>query len=506
MIRAPTQDELDRTLLPKTVRGWENFTSETVEKVPLLDVEGAIPRDLNAVFVRNGPGLSVVHGTPLVHPIDGDGLVVKLTLCHSRAHLQARFVQSAMHVEEAAAGRMLYKGSMGSKTPTPNKLGFRDPAHTNVFLHGNQLFATYEYTLPHVLDFDSLETLGPSSKHNELELKTMSAHFKVDYALQRHVTVSFKAATPPSTLGSISFYEWDLQDNSKLLDVARLRLDHANYAHDFMLTPNWYVVHVTPFVDTTMATFKQIVKGDLAPGETMKYSPELPSQFLLIQRHLRPGQTEREVIRLDTEPCHIFHYANCRENASDGTIAFEACCLPIKFNMQWQHKAFLSNTADAPGVMHSYLASPRARSLVRRALPGLETTSCEFPTTHPFRHCVPLNQPEVTTKFFYLMSSPQGQALPFSDVVKYDTYTHTQLRWRCEGGVVSEPCFLPRGTGLEGGEEDDGYVVVQTYLYHVHKSQFVVLNAKTLQVECKITLPFHLPYGFHGTYAGKSKL
>ncbi|KAH9246819.1 hypothetical protein BASA81_015597 [Batrachochytrium salamandrivorans] len=483
MIRPPTQDEIENTLLPKTVRGWENFNSETVDgKVRLLDVEGEIPKALNAVFVRNGPGLSVVHGTPLVHPIDGDGLVVKLTLCNAQAYFQARFVQSNMHVEESKAKRMLYKGSMGTKVPagTQSKPGFRDPAHTNVFLHGNQLFATYEYTLPHVLDFDSLETLGPCSKQDELELKTMSAHFKVDVQLRRHVTVSFKPATPPNCQGKISFYEWDLQDNTKLLEVARLELEHVNYAHDFMLTPNWYVVHVTPFVDTTMATFKQIARGELAPGETMKYSPELPSQFVFIQRHLRAGQVDREVIRLDTEPCHIFHFANCRENAMDGTITFEACCLPTKFTMQWQHKAFLSNTADAPGVMYSYRANPQTLSMVRRTLPGLETTSCEFPTTHPFRHCVPLDQSHITTKFFYLMSSPPGQALPFSDVVKYDTCTLTQQRWRCENGIVGEPCFLPRGTGLEE-EEDDGYVVVQTYLYQVHKSQFVVLNAKTMQ-------------------------
>jgi len=40
-----------------------------------LEVEGEIPNDLKGTLFRNGPGLLEVYGTPLVHPIDGDGMV-----------------------------------------------------------------------------------------------------------------------------------------------------------------------------------------------------------------------------------------------------------------------------------------------------------------------------------------------------------------------------------------------------------------------------------------------
>jgi len=41
-----------------------------------LRVTGRIPKELRGTLFRNGPGLLEVYGTPLVHPIDGDGMVL----------------------------------------------------------------------------------------------------------------------------------------------------------------------------------------------------------------------------------------------------------------------------------------------------------------------------------------------------------------------------------------------------------------------------------------------
>jgi carotenoid cleavage dioxygenase-like enzyme len=45
-----------------------------------LQVEGCIPDELQGTFFRNGPGLMEVYGTPLVHPIDGDGMASEMSL------------------------------------------------------------------------------------------------------------------------------------------------------------------------------------------------------------------------------------------------------------------------------------------------------------------------------------------------------------------------------------------------------------------------------------------
>jgi len=288
----------------------------------------------------------------------------------------------------------------------------------------------------------------------------------------------------------------------KLKHASRLQLESVNYAHDFVLTPNWYVVHVTPFIDTSLETLKEIMEGKNSPGQSMRYIPGTPSQFVLIERFPKGNEESRKVVRFHTEPCHIYHYAHCRENPETGIVSFQACCLPVNFNMEWQFKAFLSNTGDAPGVMHSYELNPHTGGISRRVTPGLESTSCEFPTTHPFRHCV--RSSKVSTRYFYLMGGQPSVALPFSDVVKYDVETGMVSRWH-SGGVVGEPCFIPRlgRASAWHGDEDDGWIVVQLYLHKEHKVQFCVLDAKKIHEGpvCRLVMPFHIPYGFHGTYA-----
>ena len=164
---------------------------------------------------RNGPGLTDVFGTKLAHPIDGDGLVARLSFVNGRAHFLSKFVDTATRREELEAGRMLFPGQMGSKPPagTPAADGvkgkdggggdqqgkkeeekeddaaeierrrrrrgrWRDPSHTNVFFHGDKLLTCHEYTLPHVLDPITLDTLGKTSLDDTLDLRACSANFR----------------------------------------------------------------------------------------------------------------------------------------------------------------------------------------------------------------------------------------------------------------------------------------------------------------------------------------
>jgi all-trans-8'-apo-beta-carotenal 15,15'-oxygenase len=500
-IRGPTAEEIEN-LLPQVSRGWSNVERECPEGFYFeqSQIEGEIPLGLKGTFVRNGPGFNVVYGTQLVHPIDGDGLVAALTFLEGKAHFRARFVNTKSHEDETKAKRMLYDGQMGTKAPAEGKKkGWRDPSHTNVFYHGGKLFAAHEYALPHSLDPVTLETLGADSLNDTLELRTMSAHYRYDADADIIVTCSFKAGNPlAQKLPRISFYEWDRKMSLKT--ASRLEIPEVNYAHDFLLTPSFYLVHVSPFIDLSKSTLKAIAAGKTSPGQSMKYVPGAPSEFVLIERKPASEQS-RKVIYFYTEPCHIYHFAHCRESPETGIISFQACCLPVGFNMNWQYKAFLSNTGDAPGTMFSFELHPETGSILRKPTPGLETTSCEFPTTHPFRHCP--RSLKVSTRYMYLMAGQPSVAMPFTDVVKYDLQSGLVSRWHSEG-VIGEPCFMPRlgRASAWHGDEDDGWIIVQLYRYKEHRVQFCILDARKLHNGpiCRLNLPFHLPYGFHGTF------
>jgi len=354
---------------------------------------------------------------------------------------------------------MLYNGNMGTRAPTDTvRAGWRDPAHTNVFQWGSRLLACHEYALPHTLDLSTLETIGPDTLKGNLELKAVSAHYRYDADEDSLVCVAFKAAVKPGQLPRVSFYEFN-RDVDLKRSAIRLELPDANYAHDFCLTPSWFVLHITPFIDTRVETLKEIQRRKLFPGETMKYVAGLPSQFCLIERRPASG-AQPKIMRFDVDPCHIYHYVNARESLVDGTVSFSACCLPPGFTMEWQDKAFLSNAGEAPGVMHSFALNPNTGSFVRSTVKGLETTSCEFPASSPYRHC-PRSE-NVKTDIFYLMASSPSVAQPFTDVVKYNAATGHVSRWHSDG-VVGEPCFVPRLGRASAwyGAEDDGYVIVQ---------------------------------------------
>ena len=71
-------------------------------------------------------------------------------------------------------------------------------------------------------------------------------------------------------------------------------------------------------------------------------------------------------------------------------------------------------------------------------------------------------------------------------------------------GCVGEPVFVPRlgWDSWREGDEDDGYVIVQLYNPEVHRTEFIVLDAKHVDrgPVARIKLAHHLPYGFHGTF------
>lgn len=253
---------------------------------------------------------------------------------NGKVHFKSKYVQTRTHMEEAEAQSMLYNGAMGSRVPEgvkPRK-GFRDPAHTNVFYWGNKLLACHEYALPHTLDPVTLETIGPDPLKGALEkVKALSAHYRYDGVKDVLVVIGFRARVgkrPPL----LRVLEYDREWN--LVKDATLNVESVNYAHDFLLTPDYYIFHATPFVKTSPELTQLIMQGKTSPGESMKFYPDAPSRMVFIERN---PTGERKIIELDTEPCHIYHFCNCKQN-DNGTVEFGAVCLPEGFTMEWQRE------------------------------------------------------------------------------------------------------------------------------------------------------------------------
>ncbi|KAF4657630.1 hypothetical protein FOL46_007345 [Perkinsus olseni] len=474
--------------------GWNNAKGTKLD-MWIEDVKGEIPEDIRGTFIRNGPGLLNVYGEELKHPIDGDGLVVALAFNNGRAHLRSRFVSTFSHRAEEAAGRMLYPGQMGSEPKLPAvPRRWRDPSHTNVLCWGGRVLSFHEYALPHRLCPRTLETVRQKEDLGKSQtLRRTSAHFRVDGHSRRLVTVSFESKS-----SQVQFNEYD--QHWKHQKQITHQIPGLTYVHDFVLTPDFYIVHMTPFV--SLDDFKHTKQ---APGLLMKYHPELPSRLVVI-----PRSGDGPVRQCGIMPFHIFHFAHCDQKERNGKVAIElsALCLPEEFTMEFKDKFFLSNSNDAPGQMfHFSLTFSPGKDSVTAECVGtrrLGGPACgEFPTVHPLSHVVP-----ASNRFIYLMGNT-SKRVPFTSVIKIDRQApETPVSmWKSPPGcTVGEPVFCPRvdrkgKVPRTAAEEEDGYIVVQVYDSGRHSTYFALLDARDISIGpiCEASQAVALQFDFLST-------
>jgi all-trans-8'-apo-beta-carotenal 15,15'-oxygenase len=488
-------------------RGWNNLEEECEYWIPPVNIIGKIPPELNGTLLRNGPGLNEIYGKKVLHPIDGDGMIVALTFLNGRVHLKTKFVKTKHRIEETEAGKYLYRGTFGTNPQGALKdtstflanalrlrlpqLSYRNPSNTNVFYWGGKVISCYETGTPYCLDPHTLTTVGPEDFNGRLQLGCLAAHFRIDVKKNVLVCLSIRPGVgrPPSLV----LYEFD--PHWKLLAEQTHHIEGLNYAHDFLLLKDYYILHMTPFVDvSSIISAIGIYTGWSTVGGQMKYYPHLPSRFVVIPRH--SGAKYQAIMYFDTEPFHIFHFGTAEQTGDE--ISFTAVCLGKGFDMTFSHKVWLSNADVAPGRMYSFRLK-----LAERTCKGeqVDRASVEFPTVHPYRHG------EKGGRFSYLMASDRNnQNLPYRDVVKFDVLGKDRQVWYSHG-CLGEPVFVPRlgWKGATRGKEDDGYVIVQLYVPERHITEFVVLDARSLTKGplARIVLRHHIPFGFHGTFTPK---
>ncbi|KAL6075485.1 Dioxygenase [Balamuthia mandrillaris] len=528
------REEAFRLKAEELQSGWDSQPEEFDYE---LEVEGELPAELRGTLYRNGPGLLEVYGTPLVHPIDADGMICALRFDgKGHVHFRSRFVQTSAFLLEQKHKRCLFHGMMGTKPPATSggqkKIRYKNPANTNVYFWGGKLLACWESGLPYRLHPETLETIGKETLSGALdEARCLAAHFRVDR--KRDLLVSFSLQMDPKMAGKSTVYLHEFDREWNLVQQQAHQFDHFYYCHDLLLTENYYILHQTPFYQLSKANTVKLYLGLSSPGDLVHWYPSMPSRMILVPRRPSAQQLARpdKGIRFfDTEPCIIYHHLNAFEHPPSPSsphrkqISFASCCGGTKFNMKWDHKYWLSNSSVAPSRVYNYLIDfdeAGAEGSIQRW--QSDPSSCEFPTVHPGLNGEPF-------RFAYLMAADAPHPnIPYQELVKFDRFhvstpsssssassasSSRRQVWsaREEFGLLGEPVFVPRREvpadavlGEEDYEqlEDDGWVITQLFNCREHSTQFVVLDAKNIEAGpiARIKLKHHTPYGFHGTFS-----
>ena len=116
-----------------------------------LAVEGRIPKDVEGSFFRATPDPAFApYMEDSAASLSGDGMISVLRIAAGQASFAMRFVQTARHQAEVAAGRALFGKYRNRFTDRPEAAGLdRTVANTTPVWHAGRLLMTKEDGRPY---------------------------------------------------------------------------------------------------------------------------------------------------------------------------------------------------------------------------------------------------------------------------------------------------------------------------------------------------------------------
>ncbi|KAI2494048.1 oxidoreductase [Fragilaria crotonensis] len=238
-----------------------NFAPVTEEfiGVPVDVVEGAIPVDLEGMFVRTGPN-PLPGWTKRYHWFDGHGMLHNLRFKGGKATYSNQFIHTPRYVTEKNYSKDYFlrfgeligiTGLLKTVLVEPVKTKAHGmnvltsgTANTDTVMFNNRFYLLNEGNLPfeaNLNDDGSIESLGFSTFGGVLDYP-VSAHPKVDFATNSLLFHSY-TADPQLMKEHGAFKVGELLANGTVRNYRGIQKNHTSFAHDMMITENWMVLY-----------------------------------------------------------------------------------------------------------------------------------------------------------------------------------------------------------------------------------------------------------------------
>jgi carotenoid cleavage dioxygenase-like enzyme len=443
-----------------------------------LTVVGEIPRDLNGVFLRNGPNPRF-EPQGRYHWFDGDGMIHAVHLENGTARYRNRWVRTRAFRAESEAGRALWTGVMENPKGNPfgnhHGLGLKDAANTDVIFHRGKVLATwYLCGSPYTMDPLTLETLGAEDFLGTLT-GDMMAHPKVDERTGELFWFDYGPRPPYMRYGVIG-------SDGHVSHVTDIELPGPRLPHDLAITERYAILMDLPLIQDMQAAREGRHK--------IVFERSLPARFGVVPRK------GTEVRWFNASPCYIYHVVNAWEEGDE--IVLDVCRVkrpappPEAKTPLAKMLAYLRLDAQ----LWRYRFNLRTGSTVEGPSDDANT---EFPTVD----ARVVGRP---SRYAYNVHISPESTLRFDGLVKYDTVTGAkQTSMFGPGRWGSEAPFAPRD-GSTG--EDDGYLVTFVQDEREGRSELAIYDAAdiTRGPVGRVLLPQRVPLGFHGAWIRSEQL
>jgi all-trans-8'-apo-beta-carotenal 15,15'-oxygenase len=464
--------------------------------------EGERPPGLRGVLFRNGPGRLEVHGTPQMHPFDGDGMVCRFEFGEDgRVYYKNRWVRTEEFVREEQAGRMLFR-NFGTNLPgglwkNGLRLKFKNAANTSVVMHGGKLLALWEAGLPHRLDPHTLATearddfegallnrRGPPSSWISRELP-FSAHPKVCPRTGELFNFGLQIGPSPDLV----IYRVD--HAGVVRSIARVPLEQASFMHDFVITER----HLVFFASPIHFDLARALSGLTTPVEAIRRREDESTEILVVPRdfHGDPSRRTPPDVSVDRfrapSGFFLFHFFNAYEDSS-GELVVDGCRM-ARFEggtVDLRDPESVRSVPFDPAYPTRWRIDPRTKSVS-------ESRLTDVPMELPFVDRRRVGRPHRIG--WGTVRSEQSGTPVHTAVGRLDMGTGQVVQRELAPDLPGELVFVPLS---DTADEDEGVLLSVVYRAESHTSELWALDPRDLRTMARWELPQHLPPGFHGWF------
>ena len=451
---------------------------EEVSTDDLAVIEGAIPTDIDGVYLRNTE--NQIH-QPLgrFHPFDGDGMICQIDFRDGRARYRNRFVRTRCFESEQEAGGSLW-GGLVDPPGLSKRRGFgahgslKDSSSTDIVVHAGKALSTfYQCGEGYRLDPETLEQTGVEGW---VPLDGISAHARVDEATGELMFFNYSKTSPYLHYGVVN------RDN-RLITYLPIPVPGPRLPHDMAFTEHYSILNDLPvFWD------QALLERDI---HAVRLHKGLPSRFAIVPRHGGP------IRWFEAEPTYVLHWLNAYEDGDeivlDGYFQEDPTPRPPK--------AAPTGYEHMMAYLDEYSFKPK---LHRWRFNLKDGTTCETHLDDRTMEFGMFNQRFAGRKYRYAYSTV---TLPgwflFTGFVKTDLETGAGAEYHLpEGRYASEAPFVPR---IGSTKEDDGYLVSFITDENTGTSECILLDAQRIEdgPVCRIALPHKLCSGTHACWADR---
>jgi carotenoid cleavage dioxygenase-like enzyme len=412
-----------------------------------LAVAGAIPPELDGIYVRNGSNPQHADNP---HWFLGDGMLHGIRLRAGKAlWYRNRWIRTP-----------LFEQGLGSLDGLP--IGGNNQSNVSPIFHAGRLLTSGEVGFPYEVNPDDLSTVGVHDFDGGLTT-SFTAHSKIDPATGWLHFFGYWFAPP-----YLTYHVAD--ETGRLVHSEEIEVAASTMMHSFAITERDVVFWELPVLFD-------------ARGIAVHGFPFLWDESYGARIGIMPLGGPASALRwVEIEPAYVFHELNAYRDGED--VVIDVCRYPRMMDGE-RFGSF------APHV-HRWRVDTAPPSLAFRDEVIDDSAQYEFPmhdrrlTGRPTRHG------------WFVEPRSHPETLDFGGVAHLDLATGARRHW--DPGPnrhCGEALLVPGGSG-----EGEGWLLTIVYDHVAGTSELAVLEALDVAAGpvAEVRLPRRVPYGFHGAW------